>query len=83
MLRVLHRHNTYFWIVPQDVLLQDVVLAHLACTHRLTTQDYRMPVLEVNEHQWGCNLKAGGAGTAFLSKLIWLDGAPQACKHIP
>ena len=33
MLKILLRQSKFFWTVPQDVLLQGVVLAHLACAN--------------------------------------------------
>ena len=47
--------SKYCWPVPQDVLLQDLVLAHVGCTNRTAMMRSTISVLRTKPHHWGCN----------------------------
>ncbi len=48
--------SRYCWTVPQDVLLQDLALAHLAYTRRTAMMKSTISLLRTKPHHWGCNV---------------------------
>ena len=44
------------WTDPQDVLLQDVMLAHLACTNRTAVMKALRQSSGQNQYHWGCSI---------------------------